>query len=124
MEWNLVDGFDHAMIAVRDLSEATRKYSGLGFEVVVPGGRHPGRGTEKYAHALRMGVARAHRSAARKASRTSVAAATVIDGKNRILLLSGDGGTANEIAAPALTADAPGNSDAHSEADFHLLCVM
>lgn len=41
----MIDGFDHAMIAVRDLDEATRKYSGLGFAVVT-GGRHLGRGTE------------------------------------------------------------------------------
>ncbi|MGH9752964.1 MAG: VOC family protein [Blastocatellia bacterium] len=44
MEKSLIAGFDHAMIAVRDLDEASRKYRGLGFEVV-PGGRHPGRGT-------------------------------------------------------------------------------
>ncbi|MGH9845501.1 MAG: VOC family protein [Blastocatellia bacterium] len=41
---SLIAGFDHAMIAVRDLDEASRKYRALGFDVV-PGGRHPGRGT-------------------------------------------------------------------------------
>lgn len=41
---SLVAGFDHAMIAVRDLEGTSRKYRDLGFEVV-PGGRHPGRGT-------------------------------------------------------------------------------
>lgn len=41
----LIAGFDHAMIAVRDLDEACRGYRALGFEVVA-GGRHPGRGTE------------------------------------------------------------------------------
>ncbi len=40
----LIAGFDHAMMAVRDLDEASRKYRELGFDVV-PGGRHPGRGT-------------------------------------------------------------------------------
>jgi catechol 2,3-dioxygenase-like lactoylglutathione lyase family enzyme len=43
---SLVDGIDHVMIAVRDLAEATRRYSELGFAVVTPGGRHVGRGTE------------------------------------------------------------------------------
>lgn len=42
----LIVGIDHAMIAVRDLKEAARNYSRLGFAVVVPGGRHIGRGTE------------------------------------------------------------------------------
>lgn len=45
-EINMIDGIDHVMIAVRDLAEATRKYSELGFAVVTPGGRHVGRGTE------------------------------------------------------------------------------
>ncbi len=40
----VIKGFDHAMIAVRDLEEASRKYRTLGFDVVA-GGRHPGRGT-------------------------------------------------------------------------------
>ncbi len=40
----MIKGFDHAMIAVRDLDKASRKYRRLGFEVVA-GGRHPGRGT-------------------------------------------------------------------------------
>ncbi|MGH9843523.1 MAG: VOC family protein [Blastocatellia bacterium] len=40
----MIASFDHAMIAVRDLDEASRKYRALGFDVV-PGGRHPGRGT-------------------------------------------------------------------------------
>ncbi len=44
MGQSMITGFDHAMIAVRDLDEASRKYRALGFEVV-PGGRHPGRGT-------------------------------------------------------------------------------
>ncbi|MGH8210949.1 MAG: VOC family protein [Steroidobacteraceae bacterium] len=41
---SMIDGFDHVMIAVRDLDETSRKYRQLGFEVV-PGGRHPGFGT-------------------------------------------------------------------------------
>lgn len=41
---SMIAGFDHAMIAVRDLDEASRKYRNFGFDVV-PGGRHPGRGT-------------------------------------------------------------------------------
>lgn len=41
---SLIKGFDHAMIAVRDLDEASCKYRRLGFDVVI-GGRHPGRGT-------------------------------------------------------------------------------
>jgi len=36
--------FDHAVIAVRDLDEAIRRYQALGFSVS-PGGRHTGRGT-------------------------------------------------------------------------------
>jgi catechol 2,3-dioxygenase-like lactoylglutathione lyase family enzyme len=36
--------FDHAVIAVRDLTEAMQRYQALGF-VVSPGGRHTGRGT-------------------------------------------------------------------------------
>lgn len=44
MAKSMIKGFDHAMIAVRDLDEASRKYRSLGFDVVV-GGRHPGRGT-------------------------------------------------------------------------------
>ena len=43
---NRIDGIDHAMIGVRDLDEATRKYQRLGFAVVVPGGRHLTRGTQ------------------------------------------------------------------------------
>lgn len=43
-EKQLIKRFDHAMIAVRDLDEASRKYRSLGFDVVV-GGRHPSRGT-------------------------------------------------------------------------------
>lgn len=45
MTKSMITGFDHAMIAVRDLDEASRQYSALGFDVV-PGGRHPGRGTQ------------------------------------------------------------------------------
>jgi catechol 2,3-dioxygenase-like lactoylglutathione lyase family enzyme len=36
--------FDHAVIAVRDLTAAIQRYQALGF-VVSPGGRHTGRGT-------------------------------------------------------------------------------
>jgi catechol 2,3-dioxygenase-like lactoylglutathione lyase family enzyme len=43
---DLFNGFDHAMIAVRDLTQATRQYRDLGFSVIAPGGRHIGRGTE------------------------------------------------------------------------------
>ncbi len=41
----MIGSFDHAVIAVRDLAEAIRRYQALGF-VVSPGGRHTGRGTE------------------------------------------------------------------------------
>jgi len=41
----MITRFDHAVIAVRDLDEAMRAYSRLGF-AVSRGGRHPGRGTE------------------------------------------------------------------------------
>lgn len=41
----MISRFDHAVIAVRDLSEAIQRYQALGF-VVSPGGRHTGRGTE------------------------------------------------------------------------------
>jgi catechol 2,3-dioxygenase-like lactoylglutathione lyase family enzyme len=41
----MIGRFDHAVIAVRDLAEAMRRYQALGF-VVSPGGRHTGRGTE------------------------------------------------------------------------------
>ena len=37
--------FDHVVIAVHDVAEATRIYRALGFSVR-PGGRHPGHGTE------------------------------------------------------------------------------
>jgi catechol 2,3-dioxygenase-like lactoylglutathione lyase family enzyme len=37
--------FDHAVIAVRDLSTAIKRYQSIGF-AVEPGGRHSGRGTE------------------------------------------------------------------------------
>jgi catechol 2,3-dioxygenase-like lactoylglutathione lyase family enzyme len=37
-------GFDHVVLAVRDLDEAVRQYTQLGFNVE-PGGRHPGFGT-------------------------------------------------------------------------------
>jgi catechol 2,3-dioxygenase-like lactoylglutathione lyase family enzyme len=37
-------GFDHVVIAVRDLGDAIRQYTRLGFHVE-PGGRHPGFGT-------------------------------------------------------------------------------
>jgi catechol 2,3-dioxygenase-like lactoylglutathione lyase family enzyme len=41
----MIGRFDHAVIAVRDLAEAMRRYAALGF-AVSPGGRHTGRGTE------------------------------------------------------------------------------
>jgi catechol 2,3-dioxygenase-like lactoylglutathione lyase family enzyme len=41
----MIGRFDHAVIAVRDLAEATRRYQALGF-AVSPGGRHTRRGTE------------------------------------------------------------------------------
>ncbi|HEU5369783.1 MAG TPA: VOC family protein, partial [Ktedonobacterales bacterium] len=41
----MIGRFDHAVIAVRDLAEAIRRYQALGF-AVSPGGRHTGRGTE------------------------------------------------------------------------------
>jgi catechol 2,3-dioxygenase-like lactoylglutathione lyase family enzyme len=41
----MISRFDHAVIAVRDLDEAMRAYSRLGF-AVSRGGRHPGRGTQ------------------------------------------------------------------------------
>ncbi len=41
----MIGRFDHAVIAVRDLAEAMRRYEALGF-AVSPGGRHTGRGTE------------------------------------------------------------------------------
>ncbi len=41
----MIARFDHAVIAVRDLAEARRRYQALGF-AVSPGGRHIGRGTE------------------------------------------------------------------------------
>lgn len=41
----MIGRFDHAVIAVRDLAEAMRRYQALGF-AVSPGGRHTGRGTE------------------------------------------------------------------------------
>ncbi len=41
----MIRRFDHAVIAVRDLAEAVRRYEALGF-AVSPGGRHTGRGTE------------------------------------------------------------------------------
>src|SRR5690348_9896114 len=37
--------FDHAVIAVRDLSKAIQQYQALGFDIQ-QGGRHVGRGTE------------------------------------------------------------------------------
>ncbi len=40
----MVTRFDHAVIAVRDLDEAMRRYQALGFDVR-PGGRHVGLGT-------------------------------------------------------------------------------
>lgn len=40
----LVDGFDHAIFAVRDLAEGVRRFERLGFDVQ-EGGRHPRRGT-------------------------------------------------------------------------------
>lgn len=40
----MIDRFDHAVIAVRDLETAIDRYRSLGF-AVGPGGRHPGRGT-------------------------------------------------------------------------------
>jgi catechol 2,3-dioxygenase-like lactoylglutathione lyase family enzyme len=40
----VITRFDHAVIAVRDLDDAIRRYRDLGFDVVV-GGRHPGMGT-------------------------------------------------------------------------------
>ncbi len=40
----MITRFDHAVIAVRDLSAATRRYRALGFDAV-PGGRHEGLGT-------------------------------------------------------------------------------
>jgi catechol 2,3-dioxygenase-like lactoylglutathione lyase family enzyme len=41
----MIEQFDHAVIATRDLAEAMRRYAALGF-AVSPGGRHTGRGTE------------------------------------------------------------------------------
>ncbi|HEY7348402.1 MAG TPA: VOC family protein [Ktedonobacterales bacterium] len=41
----MIGRFDHAVIAVRDLAEAQRRYQALGF-AVSPGGRHTGRGTQ------------------------------------------------------------------------------
>ena len=40
----MITRFDHAVIAVRDLDEAIRRYQALGFDVR-PGGRHVGLGT-------------------------------------------------------------------------------
>ena len=40
----MITRFDHAVIAVRDLDEAMRRYQALGFDVR-PGGRHVGLGT-------------------------------------------------------------------------------
>ena len=40
----MIARFDHAVIAVRDLEAAMRRYQALGF-AVSPGGRHTGRGT-------------------------------------------------------------------------------
>lgn len=41
----MITRFDHAVIAVSDLSTATRAFQSLGF-AVSPGGKHTGRGTE------------------------------------------------------------------------------
>ncbi|MEX2238607.1 MAG: VOC family protein [Dehalococcoidia bacterium] len=40
----MITRFDHAVVAVRDLAEASARFRGLGFDVE-PGGEHPGLGT-------------------------------------------------------------------------------